>query len=198
MKTIRPYTQRARAEASEATHRRIMDALADLVGERSSMSIQLSEVAERAEVSVQTILRRFGSRDGLFDQTIEYQSGKVEAEREAPVGSPPEAVRILVDHYEQRGDGVVALLAQEAADERIRGIVTRGRAVHRRWVESVFAPWMDEAEAAERAERVRLLIVATDVYVWKLLRRDAKLSRQEAEMHMLRLVRGVLDSFATE
>ena len=196
MKTIRPYVQRARAEASEATHRRIMDALADLVGERSTMAIQLSDVAERAGVSVQTILRRFGSRDALFDQTLAYRSAAVESEREAPSGNIPEALRILVDHYEQRGDGVVALLAQEAADERVRRIVTVGREVHRRWVEAVFAPWLEDTDGATREEQVRLLIVATDVYVWKLLRRDQALPRAEAEAHMLRLVHGVLHGSA--
>jgi AcrR family transcriptional regulator len=196
MKTQRPYLQRARAEASEATHRRIMDALAELVGERSTMTIQLADVAERAGVSVQTILRRFGSRDGLFDQTLASQRTAVESEREAPAGEPRQALRILMDHYEQRGDGVVALLAQESTDERVRHIVTVGRGVHRRWVESVFAPWLHGAAEAERNERVRLLIVATDVYVWKLLRRDLTLPRPEAEAHMLRLVHGLLDGFA--
>lgn len=196
MKTIRPYVQRARAEASEATHRRIMDALADLVGERSTMAVQLSDVAERAGVSVQTILRRFGSRDGLFDQTLAYRRATVEAEREAPAGNPPEAMRILVDHYELRGDGVVALLAQEATDDRVRQITETGRRVHRRWVETVFARWVDGTDGAERDERVRLLIVATDVYVWKLLRRDQGLARPDAEAHMLRLVNSVLDAFA--
>jgi AcrR family transcriptional regulator len=198
MKTLRPYVQRARAEASEATHRRIMDALAELVGERSTMAIQLADVAERAGVSVQTILRRFGSRDGLFDQTLAYRSATVESEREAPAGDPREAVRILVDHYELRGDGVIALLGQEAADERVRQIVTVGRDVHRRWVEAVFAPWLPATDRGERDERVRLLIVATDVYVWKLLRRDMTLPRPAVEAHMLRLVHGVLDDLAVK
>ena len=195
MKTIRPYVQRARAEASEATHQRIMDALIGLVSERWSMSVQLSEVAERAGVSVQTILRRFGSRDGLFDQALAAEGAKVEAERRAPAGEPEEALRILVDHYEKRGDGVMALLAQEATDERIRAIVTNGRAVHRDWVASVFTPWLEGIDEAERRDRMRLLIVATDVYVWKLLRRDMGLPRGEAQAHMLRLVRSTLDGF---
>jgi AcrR family transcriptional regulator len=195
MKTIRPYVQRARAEASEATHQRIMDALIDLVSERWSMSVQLSEVAERAGVSVQTILRRFGSRDGLFDQALAAEGAKVEAERRAPTGEPEEALRILVDHYEKRGDGVMALLAQEATDERIRTIVSNGRGVHREWVASVFAPWLEDGDEAERGKRLRLLVVATDVYVWKLLRRDMGLPRGEAQAHMLRLVRSTLDAF---
>ncbi len=196
MKTLRQYTQRARAEASEATHQRIMDALAGLVSERSTMAIQLSEVAERAGVSVQTILRRFGSRDGLFDQTLAYETAKVEAEREAPSGDPAEALRILVDHYEKLGDMVIALLAQESTDDQVRRIVTTGRASHRRWVESVFAPWLKDAEQHERDQRVRMLIVPTDVYAWKLLRRDMALSRRDTEAHLLRLVLSLLDAFA--
>ena len=194
MKTMRPYVQRARAEASEATHQRIMDALIEIIGERPSMSFQMSEVADRAGVSVQTVLRRFGSRDGLFAQTLRYGAGKVEAEREAPVGEPREALRILVDHYELRGDGVLALLAQESSDDRVRQVVITGRASHRRWVESVFRQWLETADEPERSERLRLLITATDVYVWKVLRRDMSLPRNDAEAHMLRLVRAILDS----
>jgi hypothetical protein len=36
------------------------------------------------------------------------------------------------------------------------------------------------------------LMVATDVYVWKLLRRDQKLDRGDAEAVMCRLINGVV------
>ena len=38
-----------------------------------------------------------------------------------------------------------------------------------------------------------LLVVATDVYTWKLLRRDRKLSQAQVERRLLRLVAAILD-----
>jgi hypothetical protein len=46
--------------------------------------------------------------------------------------------------------------------------------------------------AAERERVLTALIVAMDVYVWKLLRRDLRLDRPAAEAVMVRLVRGDL------
>ncbi len=56
MKTSRAYVQTARARSSEATRRRIMDALMGLVMERASVSVQLAEVAERAGVSAADVV----------------------------------------------------------------------------------------------------------------------------------------------
>ena len=108
-------------------------------------------------------------------------------ERIAPVGDAAAAVRVIVDHYELRGDWVIAMLGQELGDARIRRITELGRQTHRVWVETVFAsqPRADE-------ELRDLLVVATDVYAWKLLRRDRGLDRDGTERSMLRLVNAVL------
>jgi AcrR family transcriptional regulator len=52
----------ARAEAAEATGERILDAALELFGERPTDQIPLDEVASRAGVSVQTVIRRFGGK----------------------------------------------------------------------------------------------------------------------------------------
>lgn len=194
MNISRPYAQHVRAESTRATRARILDAVVELVLDRADTGFALADVAGSAEVSVQTVLRHFGSRDRLFDEAMHHASATVAEERRAPVGDPPEDIRILVDHYETRGDGVVGLLAQEAHDPRIAAVVRGGRASHRDWVRTVFAPWLRGLGEAEAGERVRLLVVATDVYSWKLLRRDMGLHRVAAEQHMLRLVTAVLTS----
>ncbi len=58
--------------------------------------------------------------------------------------------------------------------------------MHRAWVEEVFAPYLDVAD--DREELTDLLVVATDVYTWKLLRRDRRLGRDRTERRMRRLV----------
>ncbi len=70
-------------------------------------------------------------------------------------------------------------------------ITERGKALHRAWVEEVFAP--DLAGAPDPEELTDLLVVATDVYTWKLLRRDRGLGRDRTERRMRHLVTRLLD-----
>jgi hypothetical protein len=114
------------------------------------------------------------------------------AERTAPAGDPPRAIRALYDQYERRGDANIRLLGKEDTDPHVKRLMERGRAVHREWVEQVFAPALDACPAAERDGLLDLLIVATDVYTWKLLRRDRGLSRRRAESRARQLVERIL------
>lgn len=188
MKTKRTYTMGARAEAVEQTRRRVIQALIDLAGERPFAEISLDDVASAAGVSVQTVLRRFGSRDALFAAGMDAAMEAVEQERRTPPGDVGEAVRIVVDHYEQRGRGTLLLLAQEGHDDLARKATELGKAMHRDWVRDAFAP-ATEAEAV-----LDLLVVATDVYTWKLLRLDRDHDRALTERRMRALVDAVLAS----
>ncbi|MBO9523862.1 MAG: TetR/AcrR family transcriptional regulator [Nocardioidaceae bacterium] len=192
MKTTRPYRQTARAEAAEQTRQRIMQAAFALQSERLAWEISLEDVAARAEVSVQTILRRFGSRAGLFDATTAFAQAQVAEERRTPVGDVATAMKVLVDHYELRGDMALLMLAQEGTYDHVRRLSEDGKAMHRGWVEEVFAPRLDGLTPPAREQAVDLLVVATDVYTWKLLRRDRAMSRAQTEQRMNTLVAAVL------
>ena len=177
----------ARAEAAERTRVAILDAAVQLVTTRLLADISLDDIAAEAGVSVQTVLRRFGSRAGLIDAATTHGGQEVVAERQAPVGDVRAAVQVVVAHYERRGDGVVLLLSQETTDPRVRRITDNGRGLHREWVETVFAPYLPAAPAARQA-LVDLLAVATDVYTWKQLRRDLGLDRPTTEQRIRQLV----------
>ena len=177
----------ARAEAAERTRLAILDAMVSLATSRLLVEISLDDVAAEAGVSVQTVLRRFGSRAGLVDAAYAHAVSEVEDERTAPVGDVAAAVAVIVEHYERRGDGVALMLAQESSDETVRRFTETGRRMHRTWVETVFAPYLPAAAAA-REERVDLLAVATDVYTWKQLRRDRGLDRSTTEQRIHALV----------
>lgn len=197
MKTTRPYTMRARAAAVQETRRRILQATLDLAAERLFADISLDAVATGAGVSVQTVLRQFGSRAALIEATIEYGTRLVAEERRAPAGDLDEAVRLLVEHYERRGEASLLLLAQESADAAARAAVEQGRSLHRTWVAESFAPMLDGLAPAGRRESLDLLAVATDVYTWKQLRRDQGLSRALTEARITTLVAAVLGALAT-
>lgn len=190
MKSRRLYQMGARAEAMAGTRRRILRAVRDLASETLNLTPTLEMVAARAGVSVQTVLRHFGDRDSLLDAALDAAIAETVAEREAPAGDVAAAVRIIVDHYELQGDFVVQLLGHEQDDSRYSRVTEPGRALHRKWVTDVFAPQLagrDDAEAL-----TDLLVVATDVFTWKLLRRDRGLSRPETESRIRRLVDAVL------
>ncbi len=186
MKTTRTYTMGARAEAVEATRLRILDSLFQLARGRTFPEISLDDVAAEAEVSVQTILRQFGSRAELIDATMDYAIETVRLDRAAPAGDVDAAMRALLDHYEDRGKTALIMLAQETSHPQVERITEMGRQMHRDWVESVFAPFKPDAATID------LLVVATDVYVWKLLRLDRRLGRRATEERMTTLVRATL------
>jgi AcrR family transcriptional regulator len=192
MKTSRRYAMANRAAAAAGTRSRILHALIDLSTEKLTIDIILDEIAARAGVSVQTILRHFGNREELFDAAVDVAAMEIVEERSTPIGQVPAAVGVIVDHYEVRGDWVIAMLGQELGDARIRRLTDRGRQTHRAWVETVFAPQLDP-DQGHHAD-ADLLVVATDVYTWKLLRRDRGLDRDHTEQLMLRLVESVLSS----
>lgn len=169
-----------------------MNATLALSTELPIAAISLPEIARRAKVSVQTVLRQFESRDGLLDATVAFAQAEVTEERRAVPGDVPAALRVLVDHYEHRGDGVLLLLGQEPWEPRAAAITDAGRALHREWVSAVFTPVLADRDATRRDEMIDLLVVATDVYTWKLLRRDRRLSRSDTEARMLLLVESVL------
>jgi hypothetical protein len=90
---------------------------------------------------------------------------------------------------QQRGQSSITMSggAQEAGHPQIAKITGLGRDLHRKWVERVFEPFIADDE-----ELANLLVVATDVYTWKLLRLDMKLNRGRAEQHLARLLQSIL------
>lgn len=188
MKTTRTYTMGARAEAVAETRQRIVDALFELGRERMLPDISLDEVAAAAGVSVQTILRHFQSRAGLTEATMDHAIARVSEERAAPVGDVDKAVAVIVEHYEDRGRTALLMLAQESSDLQVAELTRRGRVMHRTWVTDVFAPFI-----GPRDPLIDLLVVATDVYTWKLLRIDRRYSRARTEQLIHRMVTSLLD-----
>jgi hypothetical protein len=68
------------------------------------------------------------------------------------------------------------------------------RAGHRAWIERTLLPG---PTSGDREQAVLCLYAATDVTVWKLLRRDLKQPRSITESVILRLVRAILDEAPT-
>ncbi|MDQ6774123.1 MAG: TetR/AcrR family transcriptional regulator [Candidatus Dormibacteraeota bacterium] len=186
MKTRRQYVMKARAEGAEDTRRRILAATIDLHYERLGRDITLEQIAERASVAVQTVLRNFGSRAALLDAAVQAAVAVVVEERRATPGDVNAAVTALFDHYERVGRNVLRLLAQETISGAPN--LSAGRTLHRQWVEGVFAPQLAGHPQEARESLTDRLVVVTDVYAWKLLRVDRGLSRRQAQNRVRQMI----------
>lgn len=185
----RRYQMKARAEATAATKERILDAAIALFWERPLLDISLEEVAHRAGVSLPTVIRHYGDKGRLFAASVEREYERVRRQRdEAPVGDVRAAVRILVDHYEELGDAVLRLLAEENRVPELREIADRGRSYHAAWCERVFASTLAGLDGAVRVRRLAELVAVTDVFIWKILSHDRRLSRSQTELALCELV----------
>ena len=186
----RPYRMQARANAAARTRDRILRAVLDLHVERFHDQITLEDVARRAEVTVQTVLRGFGSRERLIAAAGHYAENVVLAQRAtAPIGDVDGAVKNLLEHYEMWGRSALRLLAQEERVPQLRALADRGRAVHYAWVDRTFAPFV----ARRPNSRLRAQLIAlTDVFVWKLLRLDLRLGRTETASVLKDMLRRIL------
>lgn len=191
MKSTRAYTMRVRADRVQQTRERILDAVVSLAGDRPLARCTLPAIAERAGVSVQTVLRAYGTRDDLFAAARERATAHVLAERRIDPDDVPATVAALVDHYEARGDGVLLLVGQERWEPLAAEITAGGRRLHREWVARTFAHTLGRLPVDRRERAVDLLVAATDLSVWKLWRRDAGRTRDETLERMLALVASV-------
>jgi AcrR family transcriptional regulator len=187
----RPYRMCARADAAAETARRIVNAMQELFAERPYDRITVDAAATRAGVTVQTVLRRFGSKEGLFVAAVQEGRAQILAQRgAAPVGNSASAVKNLFDHYERWGRTVMRLLEQEERIPQIGAIAQEGRRTHTEWVDRVFEAELVRLRGRARSRRRTQLIALTDVYVWKLLRLDLGVPRADAE----EIVLGMIDA----
>jgi AcrR family transcriptional regulator len=185
----RAYRMAARAKATEATREKILDAAEVAFEELPFDEITLAAVAKRAGVSVQTVLRHFDSKDGLFLASLLHTGSKMAGDRGIqPVGDLEQIVSGLVDHYEEFGERILRMLAQEEREPTLRMLADLGREFHLEWCKQAFSPALEGLRGAKRERRIAQLVAGTDIYVWKLLRRDRGLSRAQTKLALRELL----------
>ncbi|PXW33681.1 UNVERIFIED_CONTAM: TetR family transcriptional regulator [Williamsia faeni] len=192
MKTTRTYIQSGRAETKVATRARIIAAAKDLFLEKAFEDVTLASIAKASGVSHQTVLNHFESKTGVVLGVAELMAEQTTAARyAAQPGDVAGAIAALIGEYELMGDANVrwAMSADRFPD--LAAELDKARAFHQEWLAAMFGDDLP-ADRADREQMVHALHAASDVYVWKLLRRDLRLSRTETEKTMTNLVVGVL------
>lgn len=188
----RPYRMTVRAEATKATGDAILDSAISAFGQLPFEQVTLKDVAAQSGVTVQTVIRRYGSKEQLFEAVVESERERIVTSRTVSADADLEtALGALVDHYETDGNKVLRLVAQEHHSTLVREVVQDGRRIHRQWVERHCGDALVGTRGQERQRRIDAAIVATDLGTWNLLRRDLRLERDEVEATMLNLLRGL-------
>jgi AcrR family transcriptional regulator len=178
-KSKRPYRLRKRADAMEATRRRITEAAVELHGTIGPARTTMTAVAERAGVQRQTVYRHFPDEHALLAAcSAHYSASK----------PPPDAARwqAIADPAERLRDGLDELYAWYETTEAMWTNVFRDETL----VDAVRAPlaelrgYLDEAArtlAAGWGGRRPMVLAAArhavDFYTWRSLARDGAVSR---------------------
>jgi AcrR family transcriptional regulator len=190
--TRHTYTMVARAEGMAATRERIVEAALKLALEQAYEDITLVAIAEAAGVSHQTVLNHFESKENVAAAAAELLSRQTRSAREkATPGDHGGAVAILVGEYERFGDANARWAIASDRLGSLAPMLDHARAGHQDWLARIFSDRLPKAPSARR-RAIHALHAATDVYTWKLLRRDLRLTRAETERIMLALINGIL------
>ena len=189
----RTYRMQHRARAAEETAVRILEAARFVLRRQPYDLATLQAIAGRAGVSMQTVLRRFGSKEQLVCAVLERDRAEVEARWVlVPPGDIATAVQALLAHYEQFGDTMIRNLRLEERLPDIGPLIAAGRELHERWATHAFGPYLPAPSEPAYARRLALFMAATDVCLWKLLRRDRGLSPGETERAVVALLEGLV------
>jgi AcrR family transcriptional regulator len=113
MEGVKPQRTR-RAERAEATRRRVVEAASRLFAERGYRATTIESIADAADVSVETIYKRFGTKAGLL-----------KAAREVAVAGAPEGDAFFTFPSPLIDESISAASGQEARLRTLAGLSTR-------------------------------------------------------------------------
>ncbi|HEY3970783.1 MAG TPA: TetR/AcrR family transcriptional regulator [Solirubrobacteraceae bacterium] len=181
----REYKQVERAKAQERTREALIEAATDEFFEGNWLKITLDSLSRKAGVTRQTLLRHFGSKDGLLMQSLMRGASQVRDQRwSTPTTDIAGAVENVIDHYEEWGERSVRLGAWQRGPTVLALFANAARQIHYDWVEHAFGQWLDGLDDETRARRQAILIVLCDVQTWWILSNDLGLPRREVRAIM--------------
>jgi AcrR family transcriptional regulator len=189
----RNYDMGLRARQAAETEKRIIDAAHNLWIKLPYHEITLEKVADKAGVTVRTILRKFESKEGLFMTGIEKDEEiSILSRNEDPSKPVSETLVSLLDEYEKMGDASIRTIMASDSVPVAKQILVKARIVHKAWCEKMFASYLPAQNSADYSIRLHAFISATEFYLWKLLRRDIGFSQQETLAVFKNMIDGLI------
>ena len=191
----RPYKKVAREETQQRTHEALLDAAEEELYGEDWQRTTLASLASKAGVTKQTLLRHFGSKEGLLLATVMRGAAKVLEQRwSAEPGNVEEAVANLLDHYEAWGERALRIGAWQHGPSALAKLSEAARQVHYEWVEFAFGPQLERAREPQRTRLRAALIALCDVHAWWLLSHDLGLQREELSATLIGAIKRLLDA----
>ena len=188
----RAYNKVARAETEERTRAAIQDAAEAAFFDSSFDQVTLADVARRAGTTKQTLLRHFGSKEGLAETCFARATERIAAQRmAAPTDDIEGAVENLLDHYEEVGGKALAMAGMPAGPI-VADMLARAKQFHYDWVEHAFGRWLDRAAPRERRRLHDALIALCDVQAWAILAHDRERPRAEVRDTLVFAIRRLI------
>jgi AcrR family transcriptional regulator len=185
----RSYKQVARAQARERTRDALIGAANDEFFDGNWLKASLESVSAKAGVTKQTLLRHFGSKDGLLMQALMRVGAQARDQRwSAPVGDVPGVVDNLLDHYDTWGKRSMRLGSWQSGPTMLAMVSRAARQFHYDWVEYAFAPQLDGLGSKARVRRRAALVAICDVQTWWILSHDLELPRPEVRAILIDLI----------
>jgi AcrR family transcriptional regulator len=181
----RRYELRKRAEAMDATRRRITEAAVELHGSVGPARTTISAIAERAGVQRQTVYRHFPTEDELFTACSQHFY-------EADPWPDPERWRVIPDPAERLAAALDELYAYYERNQSMWTNVLRDETLVAPVASALKGFWAYLDAAADalaagwgtRGGRRRVLLGAArhavDFRTWRSLARDGGISRAAA------------------
>src|SRR5262249_41507922 len=108
------------------------------------------------------------------------------------------AIQAVQAHYERVGDRLLRRLAQEERYPGLRRFTDLGRSAHHAWVARTFGAALAKLRGAEQERLLGELVAVTDITMWKLLRRDQGLNREQTARALRELVAALLARATSE
>jgi len=188
--SARPYRMTVRADSAQRTGERITDAMLRRFAELPYDRIRLEDVAADAEVTVQTVIRRFDTKHGLLAATVEREFTRLATERAAAVGKGAQAtLHSLVRYYEDHGALILKLYAEADQAPGVPELASRARGYHVSWCREAFSEALDPGlDKRTRERRLAQVVAICDVTTWRILRFDGHLSAQQTKKALLELL----------
>lgn len=175
-----------RARQVALNDRKVINAMSDLWLEMPLSEITLDKVSQRAGVTVRTILRKFGSKEGLFTACIESDGDRFTHKRmDVNPGDLSGIVDALLSEYEHMGNALVRTLTVEYDYPVIQNLLDKARRFHREWCLYVFEPFLPDPDSDNFDVVLSAFITATEFYLWKLLRKDLGKTREQCRQIFL-------------
>jgi AcrR family transcriptional regulator len=199
IKKNRTYSMANRSEQVAANEKKIMETVIELWMHHPVNDITLERVAGLSGVTVRTLLRKYGSKDGLLEACVEYENpGFMERRNGVKAGDIDTALETLLDEYEEMGNGVIRTISVEEEMPFAGKLLDRGRKEHRAWCARVFGPFLPITGDPDYEIQLAALIAVTEIYLWKLLRKDLGHSRADTLRVFRLMADGVIDKIKNE